>query len=309
MTDAHENSVILCGGNKADEIPPPMTEADCDLRDFQFMPLLVSRLRRSKAWLMAKKQPALGFYMVNLWTASWHEVPAASLEDDDDVLADLAMCDLKTWAKVKAQALHGWVKCSDGRLYHSVIAEQATASWQSRKGYRERLSKARDAKKQRQSKNENASITEHVTGDMTGSIIDADTGPDIALKGQGQGQGQGQGERKNPPTPQGASGGGLFDCEGVERWEVSKRDNKSHPVVAEHYLDMVWDLVVDAAQINEQTWRSNLAPLIGWLKAGVEPEDICAVIRRMVRADPTFRPFSLKPFDAAVMAHAKQAAA
>src|SRR5262249_5330401 len=72
--------------------PPPMVPAEVDLRDFPYMPFEVARLRRSKAWLICKRRPELAFYMLNLWTAAWHERPGGSLEDDDDVLADAAMC-------------------------------------------------------------------------------------------------------------------------------------------------------------------------------------------------------------------------
>jgi 5-methylcytosine-specific restriction endonuclease McrA len=111
------------------ELPDPPVPTDCDLRDFPFMPLDIARLRRSKAWLKAKRNPALAFYMINLWTASWHDVPAGSLKDDDTALAEMAMCDPRKWAKVRADALHGWVKCSDGRLYHPVIAEKVIPAW------------------------------------------------------------------------------------------------------------------------------------------------------------------------------------
>jgi hypothetical protein len=110
--------------------PPPMVSAEVDLRDFKFMPLEVARLRRSKAWLICKRRPELAFYMLNLWTASWHERPAGSLEDDEDVLADAAMCPPERWTEVKDDALRGWVKCTDDRLYHPVVAEKVTESWQ-----------------------------------------------------------------------------------------------------------------------------------------------------------------------------------
>lgn len=96
------------------------------------MPLDIQRLRRSKAWLKAKRTPALAFYMVNLWTASWHDVPTGSLEDDDDVLADLAMCDPVKWDKLRKDVLHGWVKCSDGRLYNPTVVEKAQEAWNSK---------------------------------------------------------------------------------------------------------------------------------------------------------------------------------
>src|ERR1700744_2121165 len=118
------------------DLPAPLVPVDCDLRDFRFMPLEVERLRRSKAWLICKRQPELAFHMVNLWMASWHEMPAASLEDDDDVLADAAVCEPKPWARLRETILRGWVKCSDGRLYHPVVAEKARESWAERQAYR-----------------------------------------------------------------------------------------------------------------------------------------------------------------------------
>lgn len=114
------------------EPSPPPVPPDADLTDFKFMPLEVARLRRSKAWLICKRRPELAFYMLNLWTAAWHERPAGSLEDDDDVLADAAMCSPDKWPKVRADVLRGWAKASDGRLYHAVVAEKVMDSWHSK---------------------------------------------------------------------------------------------------------------------------------------------------------------------------------
>lgn len=110
------------------DLPSPLVPPEVDLRDFLFIPVEIARLRRSKAWLFAKRKPEIGFYMINLWMAAWHERPAASLEDDD-VLADLAMCDPGKWPEVREMVLRGWVKCSDGRLYHPVVAEKALDAW------------------------------------------------------------------------------------------------------------------------------------------------------------------------------------
>ena len=64
--------------------PAPLTHARCDLRDFTFMPLDVVRLRDSD--LAALESPEACWAAVLLWAASWHQVPAASLPDDDRVL-------------------------------------------------------------------------------------------------------------------------------------------------------------------------------------------------------------------------------
>lgn len=117
----------------AHTLPEPFVPADCDLTDFKYIPIEIERLRRSSAWRLAKRRPELAFYMLNLWIASWHEVPAASLEDDDDALADLALCDHRKWQKIKADVLRGWVKCSDNRLYHSVVSEKALEAHEHRR--------------------------------------------------------------------------------------------------------------------------------------------------------------------------------
>ncbi|MDB5448399.1 MAG: hypothetical protein JWQ97_3716 [Phenylobacterium sp.] len=107
----------------------PLTPPDCDLQDYPFMPLHVARLRDSD--LAAEEDPEACWYAVLLWAASWHQLPAASLPDNDAVLTKLIGLgrDLKTFRKHKAGALRGFVLCDDGRLYHPIVAEQALAGW------------------------------------------------------------------------------------------------------------------------------------------------------------------------------------
>jgi hypothetical protein len=136
------------------DLPSPLTPADCDLRDFSFMPLDVVRLRDCDLSVHATGDEFR--CAVLLWCASWHQVPAASIPNDDVVLAQLAGFGrvVKEWLKVRAGALRGWVECSDGRIYHPVVAEKANEAWAGRLAYRakkeaERLRKAaeREAKK------------------------------------------------------------------------------------------------------------------------------------------------------------------
>ncbi|MBB2918311.1 YdaU family protein [Cupriavidus alkaliphilus] len=111
------------------DLPEPLTPPDCDLRDFQFMPLDVVRLRDSD--LAAQESPEACWTAVLLWCASWHQQPAASLPDDDNVLSRLAGFGrvVREWQRVRTGALRGWIKCSDGRLYHPVVAEKALEAW------------------------------------------------------------------------------------------------------------------------------------------------------------------------------------
>lgn len=113
------------------QLPEPLVPADCDLSDFPYMELDVRRLRDSR---FASTPNGDAFRAgVLLWCAAWHQIPAASLPDDDVELANLAgygrmPISVREWKKVRAEALSGFVKCSDGRLYHPVIAEKAVAA-------------------------------------------------------------------------------------------------------------------------------------------------------------------------------------
>lgn len=124
----------------------PLVKPEVHLADFPYMPLTIARLKSSRAWRICKRKPHLAFYMLNLWMACWHEKPAASLEDDDLTLADVAMCDDETWKDLKKEIMHGWVKCSDGRIYHPVIADLAKEAWERKTARRHQTEAARIAK-------------------------------------------------------------------------------------------------------------------------------------------------------------------
>lgn len=107
------------------------------------MPLHVARLRDSD--LAAEAHPEACWYAVMLWSASWHQIPAGSLPDNETILARLCGLgrDLKTFRKHRADAMRGFVLCDDGRLYHPVVAEQALAAWESKRQQRWRSECAR----------------------------------------------------------------------------------------------------------------------------------------------------------------------
>lgn len=114
------------------EFPLPLTPPDCDLRDFAFMPLDVVRLRDSDISAISSGDEFR--CAVLIWCASWHQVPASSIPDEDIILAQLAGFGrvVKEWKKVKEGALRGWIKCADGRLYHPVVAEKANEAWRAK---------------------------------------------------------------------------------------------------------------------------------------------------------------------------------
>lgn len=138
-----------------------------DVRCLPYMPLHIERLRRSKAWLRCKRRPELAFYLMNLWMRAWHEVPAGSIEADDDVLADAAMCSPDEWERIKSDVLQGWEE-RDGRWHHHVVTELATDGLQKVEASRKRTEAARQARLQ----NRSAYVTDAVTDDVSGPVTE-----------------------------------------------------------------------------------------------------------------------------------------
>lgn len=72
--------------------------------------------------------------------ASWHQIPAASLPNDDSLLIVIAgmgrKAPMEDWERIKSDVLKDWVLCSDNRYYHPRIAQRALAAWAGRTRYR-----------------------------------------------------------------------------------------------------------------------------------------------------------------------------
>lgn len=209
--------------------PPPMTPADSDLQDFAFMPLHVSRLRDSD--MAAQCDPEACWYAVLLWCASWHQLPAGSLPTDDASLTRLVGLgrDLRTWRKHKADALRGWALCTDGRLYHPVVAEQVAQSWRKKLEQRWRTECARIKKANQRAEEGCAplpvpSLDEFLArraagqgGDSRNPVPELSLGTaaivpeEIVSKRQGQGQGQGQRDSYSDAIASGAAADAAED--------------------------------------------------------------------------------------------------
>lgn len=135
MTRRLKQNGEMTGGRKT--APPPLTPAGCDLRGMPYMPMDISVLSSDLFALSSGDEFKAA---LALWMNAWQEVPAASLTDDDRILARTAGYgrDVAGFRKVKAMAVRGFIKCSDGRLYHPVVAEKAIAAWRQREAQRKR---------------------------------------------------------------------------------------------------------------------------------------------------------------------------
>jgi hypothetical protein len=126
-------------------LPVPPTPAESDLRDFAKIMIDIPRLMGSQFNAIASRNPLAWMIGHKLWYRAWHQVPAGSLPDDDDQLCHLAELgfDIKSFRKAKTIALHGWFRCSDGRLYHATVSEAVNKAWRQKLEQRWRTECAR----------------------------------------------------------------------------------------------------------------------------------------------------------------------
>jgi hypothetical protein len=174
------------------KLPKPPVPKTADVRHFTFMPLDVGRLRDSR--LAATATDGEFRAAVLLWCAAWHQVPAGSLPDDDRELAVLSLCgrDATAFQEVREGALHGFIRCNDGRLYHPLICEKVNEALRRSKAG-QKGSKSRWQKKK--------------SGNATASKSHSDAKPTadaVAMQGTGTGTGtESQGPSGTPTPPSG----------------------------------------------------------------------------------------------------------
>jgi hypothetical protein len=125
-------------------MPAPMTPADCDVRSFPYMPVDVARLLESDLFGLSTGDEFKAAFA--LWSRSWGQVPAASMPNDERLLARACGVSVSEWRTLAPVALKGWDLCSDGRLYHPVVAEKALTAWIERLSLQERSAKGNAAK-------------------------------------------------------------------------------------------------------------------------------------------------------------------
>lgn len=284
------------------ELPAPLVPADVDLKGFSGFMLDVDRLLASE--LVALGTPEECWTAVMLWCRAWKQTPAGSLPDDDKILSAFSGAGTR-WKKVRAVALRGFVKCSDGRLYHPVLCAEVMSAWKRRQSYRndqERLRKWREQKKG------NATETPDETRFKSVSETpDERSGNDDETRRQGQGQGQGQ-VQEPPVVPQAAEPPPWehrtwLACwrPHADRWEADpKREGLGlRPVIAGWYADVIWEKIKDYGGLPENRYETeaSIGPVAEWLRDKIEPDDIYQAIQRVASRPGYSPPDSLRYFD------------
>lgn len=131
------------------DLPDPPVPADLDLRGYGYMPLHGHKLFTSGYYAAALRNPRGGIAALKLWWIAWQQCPAGSLPNDERELARFADVgsDMRAWQRIRAVALHGFTLHSDGRLYHSLLVEEAWRAVEERGHARNRKRKQRDRMK------------------------------------------------------------------------------------------------------------------------------------------------------------------
>jgi hypothetical protein len=115
--------------------PEPFVPANTDVSSLARFMLNIEHLLASE--LVATASPEECWAALMLWCHAWKQVPAGSLPNDDRVLTAFSRAG-RRWAKVRAKALHGFVLCSDGRLYHPFLCAEVLRAEKTLKNYYKR---------------------------------------------------------------------------------------------------------------------------------------------------------------------------
>lgn len=137
-------------GVRTGELDAPPIPADIDVRNLDEFMLNVERFMASELVAISSHEAIAAALF--LWCRAWKQVPAASLPDDDRVIAAFARLSPTRFKKLRNQIMRGFVKCSDGRWYHTVLAETALAAFRYKQSFqRKREQDAERLRKWRES--------------------------------------------------------------------------------------------------------------------------------------------------------------
>jgi hypothetical protein len=102
-------------------------------------------IKVSKTWLLAR--PEIRPWLLMLWLESWNQIPAGSYPDDDEYIAAILGIDQEYFNGHRKTIMRGWVRYSDGRLYHPYITEQVLEMLENRRSSALRQRRFRDNKR------------------------------------------------------------------------------------------------------------------------------------------------------------------
>lgn len=125
-------------------LPEPFIVASADISGMNGFLLRTDKLMASELWALSTGEEFKA--AMGLWCRAWLQSPPGSLPDDERTLAAFSGAGTR-WTKVRQMAMHGFVKCRDGRYYHRVLCDEARRVAQQKADRRARTAKATEARK------------------------------------------------------------------------------------------------------------------------------------------------------------------
>ena len=263
------------------DLPAPLVPADCDCTDLDGFMLNVERLMASE--LVALSSHEVVAAALFLWCRAWKQRPAASLPNDERVMAAFARLPLPRFRKLRDEVLRGFVLCSDGRLYHRVLAKEALRAFERKAAFRRK--RETDADRLRKWR---SSQTETPPETATETRVETQSETRFVAEGQGQGQGQGQGkeigDRRSLPQPRAPASARVDDAQAETLIAAADR------VIAEHF-----------GRPRPRRHRDDAAIARVWAARGIVPDRLAAIldaaVGRYAAGRPGDLPVSLRLFE------------
>ncbi len=103
------------------DLPTPPVPPNAEMKTTDIYPNDAPWIRRLKFYLMGPNTP-IRKAGHNLFMYAWHNVPAGSLPDNQEILARISGL-FEKWSSFRFALLDGWNACSDGNLYHPALSK------------------------------------------------------------------------------------------------------------------------------------------------------------------------------------------
>lgn len=140
------------------EVPDPPYDHHTMSNGFGF-DLDVIRMQNSDSWVICPVE--VRPWMMMSWVISWAQHPCGSLPSDEEMIAARIGCSIDFLQVHRRYILRGWIRHSDGRLYHPIVTEKVLKMVENREKWR--------AKKKGQ-RASNQQVSENVSGDTRGTL-------------------------------------------------------------------------------------------------------------------------------------------
>ena len=256
--------------------PDPLVAADVDCSNLDSFMLNCEKLMASELVALASHEAIAAALF--LWCRAWKQRPAASLPDDERVLASFARLPLPRFRKLRQDIMRGFVLCSDGRWYHTVLSSTAIAAHERKMAFQ----KKRETETERLRKwRANAPRN----GDGNDSETRFNGAPETRFVAEGEGEGEGY-SRYISPVPSAANPNGQATRPaGLPAAEPERLPDKPskmpHLALTMAFDDVVAELFGEGARwMCPSPKDKSLAEQ--WLKDGVTVADVREVATRLL---------------------------